>query len=241
MHAGWGTDHVGYGRCKRHGGSTITHRRAAARQIEEEAARDTPYEELVKRTDLADLIVELKSRSDIADITEELALARAVTINFINRADEMEHALLRWSASFDPSYREAQQLHLHELIDARASEEWERYTELMERQPDPLAFVDRPKKIIDLANAVKMLRDVVAMADRVLERRDAGAIPVRDLERALGEIVGVTEGAIRENIGDVALRAAILAAIEHGWSSIVLGRRDPADERTQDVHSRLAN
>lgn len=241
MHAGWGTDHVGYGRCKRHGGNTVTHRMAAAAQIEEEARRDTPYEDLIKRADLGDLIKELKKRSDITDITEELAVARAVTLSFIERADEMERALLRWSASFEPTFRETLYLHLAELADAKASEDWERYAELLEQKPDPLAFVERPKKVVDMANAVKMLRDVVAIADKALERRDAGAIPVRDLERALGEIVGVTEGAIRENIGDVALRAAILTAIEHGWSSITLGRGETVDDGAAAVPSRLAN
>ena len=31
--AGWGTDHVGVGRCKRHGGSTPTHERAAKMEL----------------------------------------------------------------------------------------------------------------------------------------------------------------------------------------------------------------
>lgn len=36
--AGWGTDHVGAGPCKLHGGSTITHRKAAKRKLIDRAA-----------------------------------------------------------------------------------------------------------------------------------------------------------------------------------------------------------
>lgn len=35
--AGWGTDHVGVGRCKMHGGSTPTHRRGAAIELQRRA------------------------------------------------------------------------------------------------------------------------------------------------------------------------------------------------------------
>jgi hypothetical protein len=36
MPAGWGTDHVGYGYCRRHNGNCQSHREAAARQIAKE-------------------------------------------------------------------------------------------------------------------------------------------------------------------------------------------------------------
>jgi hypothetical protein len=39
--AGWGTDHAGTGRCKLHGGSTVSHRRAA--QVEEARAAVVTY------------------------------------------------------------------------------------------------------------------------------------------------------------------------------------------------------
>lgn len=37
--AGWGTDHLGVGRCKRHGGSTPTHQTAARREMAEQAVK----------------------------------------------------------------------------------------------------------------------------------------------------------------------------------------------------------
>lgn len=38
MEAGWGTDHLGHGRCKLHGGCTPTHVNAARREMAQEAA-----------------------------------------------------------------------------------------------------------------------------------------------------------------------------------------------------------
>src|SRR4051812_36033408 len=58
--AGSGTDHVGYGRCRHHGGSTRTHRKSAARQEAlaevqrlDELATVNPLDALSKAVDLA--------------------------------------------------------------------------------------------------------------------------------------------------------------------------------------------
>jgi hypothetical protein len=235
--AGWGTDHVGYGYCRKHLGNAPKYRQHAARLQAEELARDIPYEELIAHTDLSDLVRELKSRSDISDISEELAMARAVTLDFINRSREMEAALLRWHASHGRPYKAAMKEYAQELEDARASESWDRYAQLVEALPDPLDYAaGKPPKVPDMAEAVGMLRNVVAIADQVLARRDAGSIPVEDVVSALVEVVGVTERATRDHIGDVTLRAALLADLEDGWSRIRIRRREPDGDGAPALH-----
>lgn len=79
--AGWGTDHVGEGRCKLHGGSTprgadSTHFIHGARSM---------YMKNVKH-DIAQK-VDAFLEADPFDLTEELALSRGLLEDFLSRVD----------------------------------------------------------------------------------------------------------------------------------------------------------
>ena len=83
--SGWGTDHVGEGRCKLHGGASpikggrySTVKRAALRQLIESHAGDP----------------------DPLDVLPEIAAARALFQDFVERYDEWREAFLDWHASF---------------------------------------------------------------------------------------------------------------------------------------------
>lgn len=83
--AGWGTDHVGQGKCKLHGGATPRkHGRYSKIQsvalrelIEQHAADDKPL-----------------------DILPELAACRALFQDFIERYDQWRDALIAWHESY---------------------------------------------------------------------------------------------------------------------------------------------
>lgn len=82
--AGAKTDHPGVGRCTNHGGAShsvsTTHGRYSR----------------VQRVKLRDLIEELENDPDPLDLFPELATARALFIDWVDRYDEFTKALLLW-------------------------------------------------------------------------------------------------------------------------------------------------
>lgn len=83
--AGAGTDHLGSGRCKFHGGkSPIRHGRYSA----------------IQRQDLSDAIQRFEADPDPLNLLPELATLRALLEGYVNRYDEMVEALLEWNAEF---------------------------------------------------------------------------------------------------------------------------------------------
>lgn len=83
--AGWGTDHVGQGRCKLHGGATpIKHGRYST----------------IQRPALRALIAQHDADPDPLNVLPELAAARALFQDFIERYDGWREALLAWHASW---------------------------------------------------------------------------------------------------------------------------------------------
>ena len=81
--AGFGTDHVGQGRCKFHGGaSPIRHGRYSA----------------IERPELAALIERYEGDPDPLDLIPELATMRALFDGFVSRYDELVEALMEWNA-----------------------------------------------------------------------------------------------------------------------------------------------
>lgn len=87
--AGWGTNHVGTGACKLHGGcgGVLKHGRYSK----------------VNRVRLGNLIAEYEDDPDPLNVLPELAAARALFVDFIERYDTWREALLAWHASFNES------------------------------------------------------------------------------------------------------------------------------------------
>lgn len=83
--AGWGTEHVGRGRCKLHGGMTpVKHGRYSK----------------VSRQRLRSLIESYEEDEDPLNVLPELAAARALFQDFVERYDEWRSALLAWHDSY---------------------------------------------------------------------------------------------------------------------------------------------
>ena len=80
--AGWGTDHVGQGRCKNHGGANpIKHGRYS----------------MLEREELRELIERFEDEEDPLDIEPELASMRALVTDYIDRYDELVDAIITWN------------------------------------------------------------------------------------------------------------------------------------------------
>lgn len=82
--AGWGTDHVGQGKCKLHGGKTpIKHGRYST----------------VQRPRIQELMERLAEDPDPFDLEPEARLIRALATDFCERYEELVDALLAWNAA----------------------------------------------------------------------------------------------------------------------------------------------
>lgn len=83
--AGWGTDHAGQGRCKLHGGaSPIKHGRYSK----------------IKREPIRRLIEDYEADPDPLNVLPEIAAARALFQDYLERYDEWREALLAWHESY---------------------------------------------------------------------------------------------------------------------------------------------
>jgi hypothetical protein len=86
--AGWGTDHLGQGRCRLHGGAT--------------PIKSGRYSK-IKRDPIRKLIEGYETDPDPLNILPEIAAARALFQDFVERYDEWRAALLSWHESYSES------------------------------------------------------------------------------------------------------------------------------------------
>ncbi len=101
--AGWGTEHVGEGKCKLHGGSNpIKHGRYSG----------------VTRERLRELIEQFEADPNPLDMTSELAACRALYQDYIERYDEFTDALIAWHASYDGDKRSAKPRQILDIAEA---------------------------------------------------------------------------------------------------------------------------
>jgi hypothetical protein len=212
LKAGWGTTHLGTGRCKHHENAVEP----------EEPAKPTTYDQLIKEHDLADLIRILKAKSDPTDLTEDLELARAIVLDFVNRARALETALLRWDLSWDRDWQASTYQIVEKLRIAQAEQDWESYANLLQMVPDPLAYLAKPKKVLDVSEAVRMLKDVAIIVEKITNMQQAGSVPIRDVEVILIEVAGATERTIRHHVDDPTTRDRLLSALQIAYGALRL-------------------
>lgn len=220
--AGYGTDHPGSGHCMHHGGRSsapvrLTHALAHEEPVDDGVVR--AYDELLKDRDLGELLRQMKKR-DPVDLTEDVQLARAVTIDFINRARDLEVALIRWSQSWDKDWIAITRNLTEELIEAHMSEDWERYAAIIAKMPDPMTFLDRPGKTLDVAGSVRMFKDLATIVEKIVQLQNTNTVPVRDVEVLLIEVAGVTERTIRSKIDDPVVRDRLIDALQGAYTTL---------------------
>lgn len=92
--AGWGTNHLGQGRCRRHGGAQTS------RMVQH------GFYSGVTHTRIKDLMVEMsKVELNAMDLIPEANVLRAMTVDFINRYDSFVEALMAWYADPESNQR----------------------------------------------------------------------------------------------------------------------------------------
>lgn len=237
--AGWGTDHVGAGACKLHGGkSPIKH--GIFSGIRSERLREAMERHL--------------ANPDPLNVLPELAQMRAILEDFLNRYEKNSEALLAWHESWRASNRpiaedriQAIEVVLEELEALRGEVEEPEVRHELEPQPhggalkrDRLEGLDqveravltvrdlvddlrrpgddgKPRQLMDIASATVILDRIGKLVGRVEKVNREGWIPRPEFFRIMQEFARVVKES--NEIADPDTR---LRTIDAGWKRIFL-------------------
>lgn len=208
---GWGTDHVGEGRCRIRGGgrkggkpmgrppihglySKTTHKRL--RQLIEEATTE---------------------HSDPLDLIPEIVQLRALNRDFIDRYEEFADALMTFWRSYQPA--------LKELLDQahkvpRDRDEVQEYFATLKKLATDVenTLHERPRQILDITDAAALADKVGRTAERVhkmQEQRGLAGYKLQKTLEAMGQVVG--KQLRQQPIDDP---DAVMEAIDAEWGKI---------------------
>lgn len=211
--AGWGTDHPGQGRCKLHGGATpVRHGRYST----------------IKRPELRELIERHRADPDPLNLLDDLAALRGLVEDYINRYDDTTAALLAWHESYRAVERpitESRLLEVETVIDelealvgpadldeedqeedgARVRRAIRKARELVDDLRKPDDDGGKPRQMMDLADAYRMLDAVGKMVKRIEDIRAQNAISRPELLRIMQEMGRV----VARYVGDEETREKI--------------------------------
>lgn len=184
---------------------------------------------LIKRESLRGIAEAMEADPDPLNIVPELNHARALYIDFINRYDEYTTALLAWHSSYTAAERplsEDRLLSLETVVDELEAllgpADLDEYEEGDEGSAQRRAIMEsrkliadlrapndggKPRQIMDIADAWRILSEVTKIAERIERIRAANAISRPDLMRLMGEMGRVVaryvpDEATREKIQD---------------------------------------
>ncbi|MFW8627673.1 hypothetical protein [Deinococcus sp. ME38] len=214
--AGKGTDHVGQGRCRLHGGATpIKHGRYSR----------------IQRPRLQTLMAELAKDADPLDVTQELLILRALVTDYIERYDALTDAVIAWHASHTSGYQEAVTLWRERLANYLEEVNAGYNEPVMGPPPPPIpeAFEAKPRQVPDILSVGRFITDIARIAEQLQKRDAEQRITLVDLNRILEQLGVETVHAVKEVIPDDAdltistpteLRAELVAAVERRWGTI---------------------
>ena len=205
--AGKRTDHPGIGACWLHGGRA--------------PIRSGRYSD-VAREKLAQLIAEHREDPAILDTREDIAAVRALIEDYINRYDQFSEALIAWHESYAPGMPHAQMLNaLEDMLSSHRAfmgdEDLKndvKYHTLMNWLKANRAANPKPRMILDIADATRMLDQVTKMVERIHKLNLQQAISRKEFTRILQEIGNIielevkddkTKARIRQRIGSMKL------------------------------------
>lgn len=220
--AGAGTDHVGEGRCKFHGGNA--------------AVKHGRYSK-IKRPQIKTLLQDFEDDPEPLNLLPEVQLLRALLTDYIDRHGDLTEALLAWRGSygkvFQQKYREWY-AEVMELAESGAPPE-----ELPE-PPDPMDFAGRPSNggAADITSVARLVDQVGSMVDRIEKHKTSSTFTLSTLSHLLEQVGIELVQTVQEEVKDEALRARILQTFERRWSSV---RIQPDGSVAQGRQSTLPN
>jgi len=178
--AGWGTDHVGFGRCKLHAGRS---------QIK------SGLYSIVKRASLRSIAEKMAAVEDPLNLLPELAQLRAHYVDFIDRYDENQDALMAWYETTRPDYKP--------ITDDGVA-----------RKPAP-----RPTEVLDLADSVRILSEISKVVKRIEDVRAQNAISRKELRSLLDALLTCVEMALEKHL-DGELADTIKEDVARRWREV---------------------
>lgn len=206
--AGWGTTHVGQGRCKLHGGnSSIKHGRYS----------------VIRRESLRDLANHYENDPEPLNLLPDLAQCRALYTDFVNRYDEWSEALMTWHDSIKARNLPKRIAAFRDALATRDPQQVLAGITEIERCLDA-ANESRPAQILDVADAHRILSEVTKIATRIEQNRASNAVSRKDFVRILSEMGRTVEGVMRgfdKALGEEKVDDA-LEKVRDQWSSIRL-------------------
>jgi hypothetical protein len=230
--AGAGTDHLGQGRCKRHGGAS--------------PKRHGLYSKIIV-TRLAELLDDAASIPDPLSLLPELALLRVIVVDFINRHEVITAAVLAWHNSFGQTQRpipEPMRLAFESMVDefeillaehgdgdedARAANvklarAFIRYMSGQDGEP-------KPRKMLDIADAHRILDTISKLVERVENGRAKNGLSREQVKLVVNQLGAATANRISEAFDTLRNRGIDVAIERDGvhvdadlWLSQVLKR-----------------
>jgi hypothetical protein len=212
--AGWGTPHVGEGRCKLHGGlNPVRHGRYST----------------IKRAEIRELIEHHEGDPDPLNLLPELATARALFQDFIDRYDEWREALIAWHRTYTAAERPLAEDRLlaaetvcdelealvgpADLDEEEVEQEGARVRRAIRDARKLVAELrapaesGKPRRILDLSDAVGHAEAISRIVKRIEDVRAQNAISRPELMRIMqemGRVVAryVDDPGTREKIQD---------------------------------------
>lgn len=149
------TGHLGNGRCWLHGGrNPIKHGRYS----------------IIKREELRGLIAHFEQDPEPLNMLAELAAARALFTDFVNRYETFAAALIAWYGTLRPG------------TDGEAT-------------PEP---APRPRQVLDIADAQRLLAEVTRTVERIERIRAQNAISRPDFVRVMTEMGRVVQAHVTD-------------------------------------------
>lgn len=220
--AGTGTDHPGEGRCRFHGGNaTVTTGKFVV----------TRYANLENKR-IRELYEQREQDTDPLNLLPEVALLRAVVHDFIERNDAFQEMLLAWyqswSAGKQPSPGQIRAFgrvidEYEDMLRAREAEDSSpemrdlAMARLYLKALDELEENPKPRKVLDITVASKLLVDISAIVSRIEKSRSENAMSRPEFFRMMEKM-----GVVVKQKNDIEDPEARLKAIEEGWYELIL-------------------
>lgn len=190
---GYGVKGVSDGPCKHHGG-------AAAKASRTHGMYSTIKSDRVKKL----LKRVRKAEHDVMDLAPEAELIRALTIDFLERYDEMQSALLLWHDTVDGT--------THSLIRAVDAGDAKGVQKLLKRLDK--SFNKRPTRILDIADVSVLVDRIGRTVERIHKIRSTATVS----HEQLGAIFNAMSAVLVLYVQDDKTKQQIL----EGWKRITV-------------------
>jgi hypothetical protein len=198
---------VGIGRCKLHfGNNPITHGRYST----------------VLHVRLRQLIEKHQDDPDPLNIFPELAAARALFEDYINRYQHWAAAVTAWHESYQASDVTGKCAAVRAALQARDVAALPSALEQLEAALMHPGGAGKPRQMLDIADAYRILSEVTKIAKRIEDVRAQNAISRADFIRVMQEMARVVETVVEQHVVEAADREQIKAEIKDRWLEIRL-------------------